>query len=375
MNMIGKQVQTKSGKSGVIVELKDNKYKVKYDGSGAFRWLLIASLTILAEQTEIKTAPQTESVPPVKSDLNVQAIVTALSPALQVCGYVENDITAHLDDKFLFMNVRTGSYVLFGGQTDKDRYVVEVFYRPLEEIAQRDYMLPDVHTLSHVLSSLRESLFQETENTPQLLLPAPRPMLLLPAPVKYACFTKNYCPSHYRDKEPECEVIEVAADYDDRDKFFSCMYYSQSVTCFESKEAAEAHRRKVLRIPEEPVEAKPETHDKENKGNKGNRFFIRVNYINLGGQLMIGERKRQAAMDRFIAAEKREHGLRKWLIENRLQQVEVAESVGVCPSMVNRFIKGKSNSQRLAEWFLREGCPRSILEGFNAADNSLASSN
>lgn len=49
--------------------------------------------------------------------------------------------------------------------------------------------------------------------------------------------------------------------------------------------------------------------------------------------------------------------IRAWMVLQGLAAKDVARALGVSPTAVYNFLKGKMRSQRMRKWFVRKGCP------------------
>ena len=54
--------------------------------------------------------------------------------------------------------------------------------------------------------------------------------------------------------------------------------------------------------------------------------------------------------------------VRIWMLANGIRGTEVARRLGVTRSTVSHFLAGRRKSQRLKDWFVREGCPERFLD-------------
>lgn len=55
-------------------------------------------------------------------------------------------------------------------------------------------------------------------------------------------------------------------------------------------------------------------------------------------------------------------GIKVWLLKKGLTQKMIAEKAGVTSSTIHYFCKGYLNSPRVAEVFLKLGCPKELVE-------------
>lgn len=55
--------------------------------------------------------------------------------------------------------------------------------------------------------------------------------------------------------------------------------------------------------------------------------------------------------------------IRAWLVSNGISQTSIAKELGVSGVMINRFITGYSQSQRVFDYFMKLGCPRKYFDG------------
>jgi predicted transcriptional regulator len=54
--------------------------------------------------------------------------------------------------------------------------------------------------------------------------------------------------------------------------------------------------------------------------------------------------------------------LKKWLIDLRMKQEEIAKACGVSQALVSLTISGRRRNKRVIEFFLARGCPEDYLE-------------
>lgn len=55
--------------------------------------------------------------------------------------------------------------------------------------------------------------------------------------------------------------------------------------------------------------------------------------------------------------------IQAWLKLKRIKQVRIATDLQVSQSMVSRFIRAQSQSQKIFEYFIERGCPREYFAG------------
>lgn len=58
--------------------------------------------------------------------------------------------------------------------------------------------------------------------------------------------------------------------------------------------------------------------------------------------------------------------LKKWVIDLRMTQEEIAEACGVSQSLVSHTIYGRRRNKKVIEFFMSKGCPKDLLEGIAA---------
>ncbi|MFA5598313.1 MAG: hypothetical protein WDA26_12175 [Pusillimonas sp.] len=54
--------------------------------------------------------------------------------------------------------------------------------------------------------------------------------------------------------------------------------------------------------------------------------------------------------------------IKKWMLERRLRQVDVAKKANVSNTAIFLFIHGKTVSAKIKQTFLSLGCPNELLE-------------
>jgi len=55
--------------------------------------------------------------------------------------------------------------------------------------------------------------------------------------------------------------------------------------------------------------------------------------------------------------------IRAFLVAREITQTQIAKDLGVSVTMINRWIVGSSQSQRIYNYFIELGCPREFFVG------------
>jgi transcriptional regulator with XRE-family HTH domain len=55
--------------------------------------------------------------------------------------------------------------------------------------------------------------------------------------------------------------------------------------------------------------------------------------------------------------------IRAFLVAREITQTRIARDLGVTAQMINKFITGKSQSQRIYDYFIKLGCPAEYFQG------------
>jgi transcriptional regulator with XRE-family HTH domain len=55
--------------------------------------------------------------------------------------------------------------------------------------------------------------------------------------------------------------------------------------------------------------------------------------------------------------------IRAFLVGREITQTRIARDLGVTAQMINKFITGKSQSQRIYDYFIKLGCPPEYFQG------------
>ncbi len=55
--------------------------------------------------------------------------------------------------------------------------------------------------------------------------------------------------------------------------------------------------------------------------------------------------------------------IRAFLVAREITQTQIAKDLGVTVTMINRWIVGTSQSQRVYDYFIKLGCPREYFAG------------
>jgi transcriptional regulator with XRE-family HTH domain len=55
--------------------------------------------------------------------------------------------------------------------------------------------------------------------------------------------------------------------------------------------------------------------------------------------------------------------IRAFLVAREITQTKIAKDLGVTVTMINRWIAGTSQSQRVYDYFIELGCPREFFVG------------
>ena len=59
------------------------------------------------------------------------------------------------------------------------------------------------------------------------------------------------------------------------------------------------------------------------------------------------------------------NGLKKWMIDNDLNQYKIAPAVGVSQPYVSMTLAGKRKGKKIKKFLLDKGCPKKFLETVN----------
>lgn len=55
--------------------------------------------------------------------------------------------------------------------------------------------------------------------------------------------------------------------------------------------------------------------------------------------------------------------IRAFLVAREITQTQVAKELGVTVTMINKWISGTSQSQRVYDYFIKLGCPAEYFQG------------
>lgn len=55
--------------------------------------------------------------------------------------------------------------------------------------------------------------------------------------------------------------------------------------------------------------------------------------------------------------------IKAFLVAREITQTKIARDLGVSVTMINRWIVGTSQSQRIYDYFIKLGCPREFFAG------------
>jgi len=64
--------------------------------------------------------------------------------------------------------------------------------------------------------------------------------------------------------------------------------------------------------------------------------------------------------------------IRSWMVLNDLNQRSVAKELGVSDQMISAWFLGKSDSQRIADYFKSKGCPKSYFRNTKYEETQAA---